>query len=51
MAEWKQWIPIETLRALTEHAVGNVAVVLYLALLGRLVDFLLPDGFPQDANG
>lgn len=45
MPEWERWVPLETLRALTHHAIGNTATVLYLVIVGGVVKYLMPDDF------
>ncbi len=44
MPDWAQWVPLETLRALTKHAIANTATVLYLVIVGGIVKYFLADG-------
>lgn len=44
MPNWNDWIPVETLKALTKHAIGNIATVLYLGVIGALVRWIVADG-------
>ncbi len=45
---WAEWLDIKALRALSQHASAVLAAILFFALVGSLLRWVLPPGTVRD---